>query len=242
MYKSGSAENIRNQHKQTQQQLKKKRRTLINPFDPRKTHVEEVSSHNCRWTHTFPRDREGKPFQRHHKQQLGLKSVEEGKELSDFEGGSATPSVASTVTTAVSSPLASLTGGVVNNSLMGVASHAPKHTLSTLSLTSLQAASPNNKKKIVQNFSTVKREGMDWTSFVEPACLPLTTDYYPDDSTLQRDYTDYPTNLTVNAYGDPNESKVSLDWRSDHLNMSTIQSFNEMISQRLLQVVTMDTL
>lgn len=77
---------------------------------------------------------------------------------------------------------------------------------------------------------------MDWTSFVDPACLPLTTDYYPEESALQRDYTDYPTNLVVNAYGDDNESKVSLGWRSDHLNMSTIQAFKEMISQRLLQV------
>ena len=231
VHKSGSAENIRNQNKKSQQ--KKKRHTLINPFDPKKTHVEDVSSHNCRWTHTFPRDREGKPFQRHHHKQqsssLGLKRVEEEKEMSDF--GSTTPSVASTVTTAVSSPLASLTGGVAK---MGVVSYDPKHSLSNISLASL---SPNNNRKnIVQNFSAVKREGMDWTSFVEPACLPLTTDYYPEDTSLQRDYTDYPTNLAVNAFGEPNESKVSLGWRSDHLNMSTIQSFNEMISQRLLQV------
>ena len=77
---------------------------------------------------------------------------------------------------------------------------------------------------------------MDWTSFVEPACLPLTTGFFPGESALTRDYTDYPATLVVNAFGEAKESKVSLGWRSDHQNMSTFQAFKEMISQRLLQV------
>ena len=228
VYKSGSAENIRNKNKSYQ--LKKKK-ALINPFDPKKTYIEEISSHNCRWTHTFPRDKEGKPFQRHHNKPA-LKSVQENVVLRDFEE-SVTSS--GTVTTAISSPMTSLSSDMLG----GVSSLDNMKSLSSHSLSSMHTISPSNNRKIVQNFSAVKREGMDWTSFVEPACLPLTTDFYPDNSTLARDYTDYPTNLTVNAYGEVYESEVSLGWRSNHLNMSTIQAFKEMISQRLLQVTTL---
>ncbi len=223
---SGSAENIRNRNKSFQS---KKKKTLINPFDPKKTYIEEISSHNCRWTHTFPRDRDGRPFQRHHK--AGLKSVGEDEVLRDFEASSGTVATG-TVATAISPPLISLSNDIIG----GVSSLDNMKSLSSHSLSSIRTLSPSNNKKSVQNFSSIKREGMDWTSFVEPACLPLTTDYYPDNTRLTRDYTDYPTNLVVNAYGEVYESKVSLGWRSNHFNMSTIQAFKEMISQRLLQV------
>ena len=39
---------------------------------------------------------------------------------------------------------------------------------------------------VVENFASVRRSGMDWTSLTEPACLPLTTDYFPDNHTLNR--------------------------------------------------------
>lgn len=32
--------------------------------------------------------------------------------------------------------------------------------------------------------------GVDWKSLTTPACLPLTTDYFPDRQTLQNDYTE----------------------------------------------------
>lgn len=32
--------------------------------------------------------------------------------------------------------------------------------------------------------------GVDWKSLTTPACLPLTTDYFPDWQTLQNDYTE----------------------------------------------------
>lgn len=39
---------------------------------------------------------------------------------------------------------------------------------------------------VVENFASVRRSGMDWTSLTEPACLPLTTDYFPDNHALNR--------------------------------------------------------
>ena len=32
--------------------------------------------------------------------------------------------------------------------------------------------------------------GVDWKSLTTPACLPLTTDYFPDKQSLQNDYTE----------------------------------------------------
>lgn len=32
--------------------------------------------------------------------------------------------------------------------------------------------------------------GVDWKSLTTPACLPITTDYFPDRQTLQNDYTE----------------------------------------------------
>lgn len=32
--------------------------------------------------------------------------------------------------------------------------------------------------------------GVDWKSLTTPACLPLTTDYFPDRQGLQNDYTE----------------------------------------------------
>lgn len=48
-----------------------------------------------------------------------------------------------------------------------------------------------------ESFASVRRTGVDWTSLVEPAHLPITTDFYPAKETLNRDYVEYNTNLVV---------------------------------------------
>ena len=48
-----------------------------------------------------------------------------------------------------------------------------------------------------EDFASVRRTGMDWTSLVEPAHLPITTDYYPAKSVLDRDYLQYNTSLVI---------------------------------------------
>lgn len=48
-----------------------------------------------------------------------------------------------------------------------------------------------------ESFGSVRRTGVDWTSLVEPAHLPITTDFYPAKETLNRDYAEYNTNLVV---------------------------------------------
>ena len=78
---------------------------------------------------------------------------------------------------------------------------------------------------------------MDWTSLTEPACLPITTYYYPDESSISHDYLYYPSSLVVNILRESSKSsKVINGWRADHQNMITYQTFKEMISQHLSQV------
>lgn len=74
--------------------------------------------------------------------------------------------------------------------------------------------------------------GVDWKSLTIPACLPITTDYFPDKRSLQNDYVVSDYNLLpddVNAdfaqnraiYKDP---------------LTTMEVFKELVSQRLAQV------
>ena len=48
-----------------------------------------------------------------------------------------------------------------------------------------------------ENFASVRRTGVDWRSLVEPAHLPITTDFYPAKEILDHDYAQYNTNLIV---------------------------------------------
>ena len=43
----------------------RKKKPLINPFDPKKVH-SELTAHHRRWIHAFPRNAEGQMFQQHH--------------------------------------------------------------------------------------------------------------------------------------------------------------------------------
>ena len=219
--KAGSAENLR-KTSSNNDRVVRKRKTFINPFDPSKVHVE-ASSHQCRWMHTFPRDPEGRAFQRHHK--VNLERVEEDIELKTNSEAS-TPS-SSNITTETSHYG---TSNVLGESY--IIPHGMPIQPSNNSLVSMSST----KKSLVESFATARRVGMDWTSLLEPACLPITTDFYPEESILTRDYYDYHTNLLVNSYGESSESHVASGWRSDHQNMSTFQAFKEMISQRLSQV------
>lgn len=74
--------------------------------------------------------------------------------------------------------------------------------------------------------------GVDWKSMVFPACLPITTDYFPDDVDLQSFYLFSNYNLLpedVNA-------DVALQRAVYREPLSTTEVFYQMICQRLSQV------
>lgn len=74
--------------------------------------------------------------------------------------------------------------------------------------------------------------GVDWKSLTIPACLPITTDYFPDQRSLNNDYvvSDY-TLLpdSVNAEYAANRAIYRKP-------LTTEEVFKELVSQRLAQV------
>ena len=54
--------------------------------------------------------------------------------------------------------------------------------------------------KITEDFASVRRTGVDWKSLTEPACLPITTDYFPPKQKLVNDYYEHPSKLLVSSY------------------------------------------
>ncbi|XP_063081974.1 GATOR1 complex protein DEPDC5 isoform X11 [Cavia porcellus] len=69
--------------------------------------------------------------------------------------------------------------------------------------------------------------GVDWKSLTTPACLPLTTDYFPDRQGLQNDYTEGCYDLLPEA---------DMDRRDEEgVQMTAQQVFEEFICQRLMQ-------
>lgn len=74
--------------------------------------------------------------------------------------------------------------------------------------------------------------GVDWKSLTIPACLPITTDYFPDKRSLQNDYLVSDYNLLpddVNADFAQNRAIYKEP-------LSTKEVFRELVSQRLAQV------
>lgn len=66
---------------------------------------------------------------------------------------------------------------------------------------------------------------MDWKSLTLPACLPITTDYFPEEQSLHNDYVVADYNLLVD---EPDESA--------RRPLTTKMVFLELVSQRLAQV------
>ena len=87
--------------------------------------------------------------------------------------------------------------------------------------------------KVLDNFAPIRRTGVDWKALTRPACLPVTTDYFPSERTLADDY-------TVNHYtllpSQDAESRDELQSQGSHPRLTAVQCFRELISQRLSKV------
>jgi hypothetical protein len=78
--------------------------------------------------------------------------------------------------------------------------------------------------------------GVDWKSLTIPACLPITTDYFPDQRSLQNDFLvseysiipDDVNSISVNDYGQQQKASFRRP-------LETKEVFLELISQRLSQ-------
>ncbi|KAG5888099.1 hypothetical protein JTB14_021899 [Gonioctena quinquepunctata] len=201
-------------------------RALINPFDP--SHVTiKLTSNRRRWTHIFPKGPTGVLIQQHHYQAIPAQQDKNngGNENSEVQVPS--PCVKSYNTLAALQEYCKKRPN--SNSMDQNLSGPPKNT--TKSLTLLWGAT--GEQEWTPALTTVNDVliGVDWKSLTIPACLPITTDYFPERRALHIDY-------VVSLYSLIPDS-VNADFaqqRSTYKRpLSTREVFKELVSQRLSQ-------
>ncbi|XP_036220149.1 GATOR complex protein Iml1 isoform X2 [Bactrocera oleae] len=230
-------------------------RALINPFDP--SHVTiKLTSNRRRWTHIFPKGPTGVLIQQHHYQAVPAKPhnlsysniINNDNEYTlgfstfDYDHTSTCSSLNKSFTSSNDCDrnefLKKRNNSLLNNSPNNVTTGAPVPTKSflwgatgeqewtpaiTTAPTKSQSARADGRGKVII--------GVDWKSLTIPACLPITTDYFPDKRSLHNDYviSDY-TLLPDDVNFDYANSRAV--YRKP---LSTDEVFREIVSQRLAQ-------
>ncbi|XP_053225605.1 GATOR complex protein DEPDC5 isoform X1 [Podarcis raffonei] len=215
-------------------------RALINPFAPSRMPMK-LTSNRRRWMHTFPVGPSGEAIQIHHQTRQNMAEMQ-GSGQRDWTHSSAELLELAYHEAAgrhgVShhpddgTSFMSFSGMEdYSNQLTG--SHATGMNARSQNKDSLESAVSNSPDPIltlsappvVPGFCCTV--GVDWKSLTTPACLPLTTDYFPDRQSLQNDYTEGCYDLLPEA---------DLDRRDEEgVQMTAQQVFEEFICQRLMQ-------
>ncbi|XP_045474095.1 GATOR complex protein Iml1 isoform X2 [Harmonia axyridis] len=187
-------------------------KALINPFDP--THVTiKLTSNRRRWTHIFPKGPTGVLIQQHHYQAVPAQKQEDKTKISSENSSFCMMDV-----------LNEYFKKKPNTSTPGINTSGPSKNPSK-SLTYLWGATGE------QEWTPALTTGVDWKSLTIPACLPITTDYFPDERALNIDY-------VVSLYSLVPDS-VSADFAQQRPTyrklLTTEEVFRELISQRLAQ-------
>uniref|UniRef100_A0A8C8UP88 DEP domain containing 5 n=1 Tax=Peromyscus maniculatus bairdii TaxID=230844 RepID=A0A8C8UP88_PERMB len=214
-------------------------RALINPFAPSRMPMK-LTSNRRRWMHTFPVGPSGEAIQIHHQTRQNMAELQGNRqrdpthssaellELAYHEaagrhstsrqpGDSMSLNFSGTEELSVS--LLSNSGAGMNPRTQN--KDSPEDGVSTSPDPILTLSAP----PVVPGFCCTV--GVDWKSLTTPACLPLTTDYFPDRQGLQNDYTEGCYDLLPEA---------DMDRRDEEgVQMTAQQVFEEFICQRLMQ-------
>ncbi|XP_075071477.1 GATOR1 complex protein DEPDC5 isoform X4 [Mixophyes fleayi] len=214
-------------------------RALINPFAPSRMPMK-LTSNRRRWMHTFPVGPSGEAIQIHHQTRQNMADLQgngqrelvhssaELLELAYHEatgrhGGPRTP-----LDSGSCGSTEEFSGNTFINGQRGhsaVTNHKERNSPDESLLCSTEPILMLSAPPIVPGFCCTV--GVDWKSLTTPACLPLTTDYFPDKQSLQNDYTEGCYDLLPEA---------DLDRRDeDGAQMTAQQVFEEFICQRLMQ-------
>ncbi|KAM6990269.1 GATOR1 complex protein DEPDC5 isoform 4-T4 [Tautogolabrus adspersus] len=210
-------------------------RALINPFTPSRMPMK-LTSNRRRWMHTFPVGPSGEAIQIHHQTRQNMAELQGSQkrdpahtsaellELAYHEatGRRTTFRQGGDNSLYTGGGMEELTGSPGNNSsgMMINQGSFEDFSLSGANPTLLISAPPT-----VPSFCCTV--GVDWKSLTTPACLPLTTDYFPDRQTLQNDYTEGCYDLLPHSDLERREDESPV--------MSASQVFEEFICQRLMQ-------
>uniref|UniRef100_A0A8C2YCB8 GATOR1 complex protein DEPDC5 n=1 Tax=Coturnix japonica TaxID=93934 RepID=A0A8C2YCB8_COTJA len=195
-------------------------RALINPFAPSRMPMK-LTSNRRRWMHTFPVGPSGEAIQIHHQTRQNMAEMQDSgqqdlthssAELLELAYHEAAGRHSSSRHPGDGASFLGFSGTEeYSNGLAGSNSCSYVLTLS---------APP-----VVPGFCCTV--GVDWKSLTTPACLPLTTDYFPDRQSLQNDYTEGCYDLLPEA---------DMDRRDEEgVQMTAQQVFEEFICQRLMQ-------
>ncbi|XP_042899782.1 GATOR complex protein Iml1 isoform X2 [Parasteatoda tepidariorum] len=216
--------------------LTRRLKALVNPFNPSQITIK-LTSNRRRWTHVFPLGPTGIFMQQHHYQAIPqisaatLISVEKASHSFSYELDAPNeykPShlMKRETQSSTSSMSYSFAEGRLSNSGGRVSSGIANDNMSWLcSITGDQEWTP------------AVTTGVDWKSLVIPACLPITTDYFPDRRSLQNDYviSDYillPDDIIA-------ENAVPKYFQNDEdfgrRSLTTSEVYKELICQRLQQ-------
>uniref|UniRef100_A0A3Q1FXX3 DEP domain containing 5, GATOR1 subcomplex subunit n=1 Tax=Acanthochromis polyacanthus TaxID=80966 RepID=A0A3Q1FXX3_9TELE len=191
-------------------------RALINPFTPSRMPMK-LTSNRRRWMHTFPVGPSGEAIQIHHQTRQNMAELQ----------GSQQRDPAHTSAELLELAYHEATGRRTTSR------HAGENGLYTAGGTEEFTGSPSSSSHTlllsapptVPSFCCTV--GVDWKSLTTPACLPLTTDYFPDRQTLQNDYTEGCYDLLPHSDLERREDEAPV--------MSASQVFEEFICQRLMQ-------
>ncbi|KAL6430041.1 hypothetical protein ACFW04_007680 [Cataglyphis niger] len=209
-------------------------RALINPFDP--SHVTiKLTSNRRRWTHIFPKGPTGVLIQQHHYQAVPTQTCSESQSETIPSTMSGSPLEIGINNLNQISRSASQIGfqdcikgkPLRSNSSIanGDKTTNPPSAMTNKSLTLLWGATGE------QEWTPALTTGVDWKSLTIPACLPITTDYFPDKRSLQNDYVVSDYNLLP--------EDVNVDFAQQRAiykkPLTTVEVFKELVSQRLAQ-------
>ncbi|KAA8587561.1 hypothetical protein FQN60_016423 [Etheostoma spectabile] len=170
-------------------------RALINPFTPSRMPMK-LTSNRRRWMHTFPVGPSGEAIQIHHQTRQNMAELQGSQqrdpahtsaELLELAYHEATGRHAGENGLYIVGGMEEFTGSPGSNNTNGTLTNPG----STFEDNSLSGADPTlllSAPPSVPSFCCTV--GVDWKSLTTPACLPLTTDYFPDRQALQNDYTE----------------------------------------------------
>uniref|UniRef100_T1J2N4 DEP domain-containing protein n=1 Tax=Strigamia maritima TaxID=126957 RepID=T1J2N4_STRMM len=214
-------------------------RALINPFDP--SHVTiKLTSNRRRWTHVFPLGPKGIFMQQHHYQAIpqGTSNCEyelQNSFLSSSLGHEGMQTVTevkrkrSFVIQRTSENEPDVKNGIDITS-------RPRISTRSGMMYACDGQTDRNHTLLwgatgEQEWTPALTTGVDWKSLTIPACLPLTTDYFPDRRSLQNDYliSDYtllPEEVTLG---------IAQQTGGNVQPLATREVFDELVSQRLQQ-------
>ncbi|XP_076285697.1 GATOR complex protein Iml1 isoform X7 [Lasioglossum baleicum] len=200
-------------------------RALINPFDP--SHVTiKLTSNRRRWTHIFPKGPTGVLIQQHHYQAVPAQMCSQ-PQCDAFSTVSGSPMEHTEIPNAnqfhdhAKSKPQKLNLSLSSNDKGG----NPISSTGNKSLTLLWGATGE------QEWTPALTTGVDWKSLTIPACLPITTDYFPDKRSLQNDYVVSDYNLLPDDVNTDFAQQRAIYKKP----LTTAEVFKELVSQRLAQ-------